>query len=188
MIDLRVKDLPNSLEVDGQSYEINTDFRSWIEVERQVREDGTCPYWVYEELPPVTEDWQSPVLRFLSASPSTPHGNTPTGARTLDLIEDGAYIVAAFQQAYGIDLTSCDMHWWRFRALLIGLPQETQMSKIMGYRAYDAGNSHKKQDTIMQELRQAWSLPRAKSAEDADVLAMQQEMFGSILDNFGGGD
>lgn len=180
MIDLRRGGLPHVLTVAGEEYEIETSFRAWIEAERQVREDGTCPYWVYKELPPITEDWQTPVLDFLSAAPSTPRAKQGAPVRVLDLIEDGAYIVAAFQQAYGIDLTdkATDMHWHRFRALLMGLPQETQLSKIMGYRSYDAGKARRKQEAVMNELRTMWALPRGKSTEDA--LEMQQQMFGSI--------
>ena len=35
---------------------------------------------------------------------------------------DAPYIVAAFQQAYGIDLTTAKLHWFRFRALFAALP------------------------------------------------------------------
>ena len=45
----------------------------------------------------------------------------PSGP-AFDYAEDSSYILAAFQQAYGIDLTASAMHWWRFRALLGGLP------------------------------------------------------------------
>lgn len=30
MIDLRIKGLPNSIEVGGKSYLLNTDFREWL--------------------------------------------------------------------------------------------------------------------------------------------------------------
>lgn len=48
-----------------------------------------------------------------------------------DYAEDSSYILAAFQQAYGIDLTASTMHWWRFRALLGGLPETCLFSRII---------------------------------------------------------
>ena len=34
---------------------------------------------------------------------------------------DADALCAAFLQSYGIDLTTAEMHWWRFQALLSGL-------------------------------------------------------------------
>ena len=52
--------------------------------------------------------------------------------------EDHALIVAAFRQAYGIDLVSLrNLHWWEFRALLQGIPDTTVLSRVMGIRAMD---------------------------------------------------
>ena len=52
--------------------------------------------------------------------------------------EDHALIVAAFRQAYGISLDELRaMHWWEFRALLSGIPEDTSLSKIMGIRAME---------------------------------------------------
>lgn len=50
---------------------------------------------------------------------------------------DAPYIVAAFQQAYGIDLTTAKLHWFRFRALFAALPEDTLMAKIMSWRTMD---------------------------------------------------
>ena len=45
----------------------------------------------------------------------------------IDYVEDGEYIVGSFMQAYGIDLTICDMHWHMFKALLLSLPENSKM-------------------------------------------------------------
>ena len=52
--------------------------------------------------------------------------------------EDHALIVAGFRQAYGISLAELKtMHWWEFRALLMGMPEETVLSSTMRIRAMD---------------------------------------------------
>lgn len=54
----------------------------------------------------------------------------------LSTTQDHALIVAAFQQAYGISLDELkSMHWWRFLALLSGLPESTRMAEVMKVRA-----------------------------------------------------
>lgn len=45
--------------------------------------------------------------------------------------------MAAFQQAYGIDLTREKVHWFRFRALFAALPEDTLIAKIMSWRTMD---------------------------------------------------
>ncbi len=66
-------------------------------------------------------------------SPTAPPASPPA----FDYQCDAGYIVAAFQQAYGIDLTRERVHWFRFRALFAALPEETLMAKIMSWRTMD---------------------------------------------------
>ena len=61
-------------------------------------------------------------------------GTAPSSGLAFDYQCDAGYIVAAFQQAYGIDLTWERVHWFRFRALFAALPEETLMAKIMSWR------------------------------------------------------
>lgn len=63
-----------------------------------------------------------------------------------DFEQDAEYIIAAFRQAYGIDLLKNrsgprwkfwrrPLHWFEFLALLSGLPEDTRLHKIMAIRA-----------------------------------------------------
>lgn len=55
--------------------------------------------------------------------------------RVYDIDQDAEYIYSAFMQVYGIDLTTSQMHWWQFRAMLHALPESCLFCKIMSYRA-----------------------------------------------------
>lgn len=79
-------------------------------------------------------------------------------------------------QAYGVDLTACDMHWHLFRALLRGLPDSTKLAQAMGWRTWLEGDERRKPTTVRRELRDAWSLPRP---DEAELVAMQQALFGA---------
>lgn len=60
-----------------------------------------------------------------------------SGPRVLDVHQDAALILAAFRQAYGIDLyhEQGRLHWLEFLALLNGIPKDTRLSEVMEIRA-----------------------------------------------------
>ena len=59
------------------------------------------------------------------------------GPRVLDFQQDAELILAAFRQAYGIDLFQEPgrLHWLEFLALLSGIPQGTRLAEVMEIRA-----------------------------------------------------
>lgn len=184
MLDLR-QELPNALDVDGVLYPIYTDFRTWIEVDKSVRDDGIMPYGIFKTDPPKGGEWQRAAKEFLlcpNATPRTGFGNSKE--RSFDFILDGAYIYASFMQAYGIDLMNCEyMHWFVFRALFDGLPDTTKMAQIMSYRTWS--KSSKKYDDQMRELKRIWRLPEPHEDEQmADAKAIAEQMYEREMERF----
>lgn len=59
------------------------------------------------------------------------------GPKTFDFNQDAAYIYAAFQQCYGMDLFGKGkrIHWWKFIQLFGCLPDDTMMRQIINIRA-----------------------------------------------------
>lgn len=170
MIDLRNKELPSHITWDGGSCAINTDFREWIKFGEYLKTKmvylGVFPNFKA----PAGDKWQLALFDFYLCKNDIPRSFSHSDVRTIDLIIDGDSIVASFQQAYGIDLTSIEyMHWHRFKALLAGLPDDTKMSKIMGYRSWSVQDSKRKHDDIMQEQRAAWMLPLGDDIEEEDL-------------------
>ena len=83
-----------------------------------------------------------------------------TATVSFDYAFDADYIVAAFQQAYGIDLTVTQMHWWRFRALFRALPEDTLMARIMSWRSMDTSDMDGKTRQRYEDLKEAFALPK----------------------------
>lgn len=54
--------------------------------------------------------------------------------KVIDYKFDSMHIFSSFMLAYGIDLTKSKLHWWKFMALLSGLPEDTKMSQILSIR------------------------------------------------------
>lgn len=97
--------------------------------------------------------------------------------RVVDFIQDWPYIVAAFQQQYGIDLNPAPawkfwrrpMHWWHFMQLFRGLTEETLLVKIMGYRAVNLQKIKDKETRRRYaELKRFYALAPAGQAGKRD--------------------
>ena len=53
---------------------------------------------------------------------------------SISLAQDAALIVAAFRQAYGIDLQRDPLHWNTFQALLAAIPSDTRLGEVISLR------------------------------------------------------
>ena len=87
---------------------------------------------------------------------------------------DAGYIVAAFQQAYGIDLTREKMHWFRFRALFAALPEETLMAKIMSWRTMDLSEYEGSMRAHYADLQERFALPAELRGGAARVVSVEE--------------
>lgn len=80
---------------------------------------------------------------------------------------DDAYIYAAFLQYYGIDLTTTDMHWWKFRALFRALPDDCPFVKIMGYRtARITSKMSDGEKEFLRKMKRIYRLPLSEAEQE----------------------
>ena len=141
--------LTDTLPTEWEGRAIDPDFRpmAWLLIRtRRVKtnEDSArliasaIPLFFVEPIPVAQypEAFES-LVRFCQGGGPEDEERTGTGSGdpqdepVLDYRCDADYIVGAFQQAYGIDLTADKVHWWRFKALLHALPPETPLGKIV---------------------------------------------------------
>ena len=87
---------------------------------------------------------------------------------------DAPYIVAAFQQAYGIDLTREKLHWFRFRALFAALPEDTLMAKIMSWRTMDLSEYEGSMRDHYADLQERFALPPELRGGAARVVSVEE--------------
>ncbi len=116
-------------------------------------------------LPRQAEDAFASMLRFYAGGTPEPDmhgsGGSASGEIAFDYACDADYIVAAFQQAYGIDLTTARVHWWRFRALFRALPEETVLRKIMDIRTTDTSVMEGRMRQECERRKELFALPDA---------------------------
>ena len=84
---------------------------------------------------------------------------------------DCEYIYSAFLQQYKIDLNSIRyMHWWKFKALINCLSDDTQFVKIMGYRATDLTKiKDKEMKNNYKKLKEQYALPDMRTIEQKEA-------------------
>ena len=133
--------LPDSIVWNGKTIRLNLSFDRVLDAldmmqdERFLDEakiayclDGLC-----EDKHPQDVALLEAILRLL-----LPENKKPSKAeKTMDFTQDRALIIAAFRQAYGIDLVAerGRMHWQTFADLLKGIPSNTRLAEVMDIRA-----------------------------------------------------
>lgn len=142
--------LPRSVEIDGKDYPIVTDFRNWIRF-FELMEDREIPdvqrlkiamFWFTEETPEATEEAWEALLSFALCKdiPKTGKQSSDNGtvkdlyAPCFSWKYDAPFILGAFRQTYGIDILSCDMHWYEFFALFQALPDDVPLKQRIALR------------------------------------------------------
>lgn len=178
MIDLRKKSLPDTITVDGRDYLIKTDFRDWIKFSDLIETNRPLSEYLYlmvDDIP--LSNFYPQLYEFYVNPNATPKATGSDKERYIDYIEDGEYIVAGFMQAYGIDLTKCDIHWHLFKALFVGLPDDTKIKQIMSMRAYKKDN--KSYEAKCEELKKIWKLPQRNYKEAIEEA--NQLFYGAVM-------
>lgn len=84
---------------------------------------------------------------------------------------DDEYIYSAFMEQYKIDLNSIEyLHWWKFKALMNCLNQDTQFVKIMGYRDIDLSKIKDKDMKLnYKKLKKQYALPDMRTTEQKEA-------------------
>lgn len=167
MIDLREKGLPNQIKVGNSFFTIKTNFREWLKFSEKIKNkdidyENISDLFV-DELPISTwimrsEDIIKSLEDFFINKNATPRESSDnSNENIIDYILDGEYIVGSFMSAYGIDLTTVDMHWHLFKALFLSLPDSAKIRQIMSMRAYKKSNESYDQTSL--KLKEDWRLP-----------------------------
>lgn len=165
--------LPESIEVRGRLFKLNTDFRYWINFHKC--KDFRPLFKDFHPCVQVGEFWgvhndiYEALVEFYK-NPCPVPKDSGSGAETLDFDIDAELIYSAFLQQYGIDILEEKMHWHKFKALLKGITGDTLLGQVIGYR----GSTEKE----FEEQRDAWALPMTLSEEEEEQYRKFNEEWG----------
>lgn len=181
--------LPEKITICGKVCAINTDFRVWLEFARIMSSrDNTeaklahAIIIVFSELPPKLQEAVTGMLEFFECGKKNTN-KCEGGVKDkclFDFEQDAPLIYSAFLQTYGIDLTTANMHWWRFRSLLTGLGEDTMFSKVVGYRAVNLSDiKDKERKAFYKRMKAIHKLDdnRTNEEREADMMAELEAVF-----------
>lgn len=134
---------PQRVEALGRSWRLRVDFRRVLHAMDILADDSLYPgvrieaslrFMVRGRLP--RGEGRRAVL-LAAVRSALFDGAKGEKKRVLDYAQDAGLIRAAFRQAYQIDLARARMSWFVFLDLLSALPEDTLLSRVMGWRAAD---------------------------------------------------
>lgn len=187
--------LPETVDIDGAEYRINSDFRISILFELLMQDDevgkrqklvqGLQLY--YPEIPHNVTMAVDKMIWFYRCGKETESGGHGSGSGRAKQIysfeHDDDYIYAAFLEQYGIDLQDIEeLHWWKFRALFRGLSEDTEFVKIMGYRSVKiTSKMSKEQREFYKKMQSIHALPITDAERKADELLTEALLNGGDI-------
>ena len=175
--------VPEAVEIAGEQWKIETDFRHWAQFERLMLCDAVTPEDKVQE----TYDLLYPVL------PDDPQtaidkvvwfwrcgiehgGGSGVGAskQIYDLELDSGYIYSAFMADYGIDIEAIKtMHWWKFRHLMYNLRPDNLFCRILDYRGADLSKKKGEEKRHYEKMRKYYALPLPADEKAKQDIIMQ---------------
>ena len=88
--------------------------------------------------------------------------------RLYDFETDAQRIYTAFLQCYRIDLQKEPLHWWKFHALLLYLPDTCVMGKAMYYRGLDVSTLKGAERKHAMRMKALFTLDKPKATTQAE--------------------
>lgn len=181
---------PDQAEVNGEWYEIRTNFRNSVLFELMMQDEsldtrtkvqkGLNLY--YPIIPGDLDAAVNAMLWFYRCGKDETVQQKRMAARRggkqiYSFEHDAGLIYAAFLQTYKIDLQDIAyMHWWRFRFLFNALPKDCEFMRAMEYRCVEINDKMSKdQKEFYKKMKRLYALPLSQE-EDRRQTAIENAL------------
>lgn len=167
--------LPHFVYLNNEKYFIRTDFRIFIEFEKNMQ-GSDLKEIIYKTLnkfyPAFLEIYNKGLLdeavdKFIwfykcgkEDVEIKQKAKANKNTRIYDYDYDSDLIWGAYYEQYKVDLSNIRLHWWKFRAMWNSLKSDSEFTKIRGYRAYTG------KDKDILELKEQYKLPPTQFEKD----------------------
>lgn len=153
--------LPSSVEVGGTVFDLETDYRAAVKFSLLIEKGEEnifklCEPFFPKGFPAELHKMIEAVLYFYRAGEEKQDtGEVKSGtsepAYSFDVDRDAIY--ADFWRYYNIDLSEEYLHWWTFRSLLMGLPEDSNFKMRIYYRKCELKDLPKKEKQRISKIR-----------------------------------
>lgn len=166
--------LPVSVEIDGVSHPINSDFRFGVSLEMEVLSgedadvmgllDAFYPAGIPGNVRAAADKMLEFYRGYVKLLGDKTSKNESKKGRQYDYEQDSDVLVASFLNYYGVDLNRDKLHWWVFRRLMLNLPDESPFMRRIHYRTADINKVDKKLQKHYRKMKSLYSL-KTKGSE-----------------------
>lgn len=169
--------LPSSIKVGNSTFDIETDFRAGVSFSLMIEagEDNIyklCAPFFPKGLPLDINGAVEAVIYFFRGGDTT-EDNAPTKSNkpAYSFNVDSEAIYADFWRFYNLDLSQDNLHWWTFRSLLMGLPEDSNFKMRIYYRTCNLRDLPKKEQKRIAAIRKEIEI---KTSEKGGKLTLEQ--------------
>ena len=151
--------LPSAVAGGGTRYQPETDYRAAVAFELLVDAGVDSlielmrPFYPHG-IPGDPEAAVEAALWFYRCGEDIPEEQPKKKTRSYSFEVDADVIFADFWRYYNIDLSSEALHWWAFRALLAGLPQDSGYKERVYYRTCDLKGLPQAEQKRIKKIRE----------------------------------
>lgn len=159
---------PEYIVINGQKYNIDTDFRTWIKFQNillseKSNDEKTADLLAFVAslgLPFLEETLKAITVFF--AGGEKKHKSEKNKQPMYNFETDSPLIFSAFLTQYRIDVSSEKMHWWKFKELFSTLSSEHIISEVIWARGANTSDMDANTKKRVQTLRKAYPLHTTK--------------------------
>ncbi len=179
-MNILIEQLPSAVEIDGEIYELNTDFRTCLSIilayedlELTIHEKhGIMLQLLYKEIPDNTDKACKLGVKFLNCGEDQEGVSDSDGiGRLYSFEKDAVYIYSAIKQSHGIDLEEVDyLHWWKFSYMFLDLKEDCFFNRLIHLRRQKKlGKLTKEERELYYKIKDIVDIPEARTSEEQSV-------------------
>ena len=189
-MNILVDRLPESVEIGGKSYPIETDFRACL---RTIMACEDAELTGYEKSQVILFNLFLEVPDDIAAALEKAQWFLDGGERQQDqkqeeqrprvysFTKDSKFIYAAFRQTHGIDLQIEHMHWWKFIALFMDVGEKTTFSQLVSLRQrIKTGKATKEEREAAREIGEIFEVADTETARTLAELEAENEFMKAL--------
>lgn len=160
--------LPTTVTVSGENITVNTDFRVGVSIETEMLQsspdvEGLLQLFYMNDIPNDVEEAAKQMIEFYAnydENDDIENAAPVSKKRLYDFKQDADALTASFRQAYGIDLETDELHWWKFRRLMFGLPVDSPFMQRVQIRSVDINKVDKSQKKYYRRMKALYAIRR----------------------------
>ena len=190
--------LPEVVMVNGVEYSIDGDFRPMVTLEMELSGEqsdiwGVLDLFYFHNIPADVEQATKAMIGFYKqwdeaqTAQDQEESEKPESCHVkkyYDFLQDADALTTSFQQAYGIDLETARVHWWKFRRLMFGLPLETPFMQRVHYRTADLGKVDKSKRKHYRKMKQLYALKQPNKKKKTNITERDNKIRERLLLRF----